>query len=203
MNTITIGNETKAGKNVRYPVRLDGKLVGAIRRTWDASGHGQYQYWPTGAKKGGEQFLSLRSCARSLHDDEPESTPELVDAKTVKCGPITWTRDTSTDEESWDATLTGSRESDRELKLTCLYIKNYGRKRAHDRSDRHGFVGWQVGSGGPFEWMGDHTASHLTVIRAATPYVVDYWRQQARERLAQSLDIAGKLGVLLLNSLKG
>lgn len=200
MSNITIGNETRVGKNdVKYTVTLDGKLVGAIRRTWDASGHGQYQYTPKGSKKGGEFFLSLASCVRSLRDDAPEYKLRKLDPATIVCGPITWRRDDTNDRggETWDASLTGNREDDRKLHLTCFHVKNYGPKRAHDRSDKHGFVAWQVGSGGPFEWMAAHTAPVTDAIRAATPWLVDYWREQAAEKMAEANELVRRLSDVL------
>ena len=46
-------------------VSLDGRLVGEIRKVT-----GGYQYFPKGAKKGGEIFRSVGDVKRSLSDEE-------------------------------------------------------------------------------------------------------------------------------------
>lgn len=52
---------TESNPNAPVLVRLDGRVVGEIRPV-----EGGWQYVPKGAKEGGEIFVTLGGCQRSL-----------------------------------------------------------------------------------------------------------------------------------------
>lgn len=49
----------------QYKVKLDGKIVGVIKKSGDAKGYG-WRYFPKGDKIGGEPFQYLHQCQKSL-----------------------------------------------------------------------------------------------------------------------------------------
>lgn len=64
--TYTQVNESKVakGRTTRWNARLDGKIVGQIRRELDG-----WKYFPKGQKIGGEAFKDLSACQASLETD--------------------------------------------------------------------------------------------------------------------------------------
>jgi hypothetical protein len=52
---------TEGDRNANVLVRLDGKIVGEIRKE-----EGVWRYYPKGSKDGGEGFNTLRACLKSL-----------------------------------------------------------------------------------------------------------------------------------------
>ncbi len=48
-----------------FKVKLDGKLVGVIKRSGDDRGYG-WRYFPKGDRIGGQVFPTLAACKRSL-----------------------------------------------------------------------------------------------------------------------------------------
>jgi hypothetical protein len=118
----------------------------------------------------------------------------IVSDTVVKCGGVTFTRDSAPGSdrgEVWDATLT-TREEDRKLKLTFLCVKNYGP--SHDHGDPtkpgDGFHGWQVVSGGPFEWVGP---TRNDAFQKGAVYIRNYWAEQAREKIAEAQQLQAAL----------
>ena len=65
VNNIQLGQMTSVGKGWQWKVRLDGRIVGAIKKTRDANREFLYQYKPRGGR-GGEHFSTLQECIRSL-----------------------------------------------------------------------------------------------------------------------------------------
>jgi len=49
----------------QFKVKLDGKLVGVIKKSGDDRGYG-WRYFPKGDKVGGEVFASVIACKRSI-----------------------------------------------------------------------------------------------------------------------------------------
>ena len=60
-------------KSLSISVKLDGKIVGHIRKIYTANGKINlalnYQYLPKGQKIGGELFSSLKACKESLEKE--------------------------------------------------------------------------------------------------------------------------------------
>lgn len=49
----------------QFKVKLDGKLVGVIKKSGGDDGYG-WRYFPKGSKVGGKPFTTLSDCKRSI-----------------------------------------------------------------------------------------------------------------------------------------
>ena len=54
---------TEGRRDANVKVRLDGKIIGEIKRE-----DGGWRYYPSGKKTGGELFTTLQQCQKSLAD---------------------------------------------------------------------------------------------------------------------------------------
>lgn len=95
----------------------------------------------------------------------------------IKHGPFTWRkreRDgyarSTFDPEVWEL------QRDSELPTTFFVLKNYGGQPGP------GFKGWKLVSGGPFDSAGAY-ASFDAALKGVTPWLVEHYRKQARERI--------------------
>ena len=60
---------TEGKPNADVKVRLDGKVIGEIRREVFPLPNGGWRYFPKGWKVGGELFSSLGKCQKSLSSE--------------------------------------------------------------------------------------------------------------------------------------
>jgi hypothetical protein len=127
-----------------------------------------------------------------------------INETTIQCGPLTWKRKDNAGHECWDC------EPPAGLSLSYFCVKRYSAKpEMHKvdmtfyggtfREEENAFSGWRLVSGGPFTSVGGWS-SRDDAIKAATPWLVNYWTAEVAElraratRIERSLaEFAGKL----------
>lgn len=98
-----------------------------------------------------------------------------VNDDTIHHGPFKFVRDDSGGCECWDVVLPDN------LRLTHFRLKNYG----GEPNNLSGFTGWRVVSGSPFTNAGGWS-TRVDAIRGATPWLIDYYRKQAADKITEA-----------------
>lgn len=110
-----------------------------------------------------------------------------MNGDTIYHGPFKFVRNDSGGCECWDVVLPDN------LRLTRFGVKNYG----GEPNDLSGFTGWRVVSGGPFTNAGGWS-SRDAAICGATPWLIDYYRKQAAEAMAEAATLMNATAAFLL-----